>query len=280
MDLFTPGSTTAIQARLFLVGCPRSGTTLLQSMLAAHSQITSFPESHFLLITSRSRRGRWLRKLGLVAPEMRQRLQQFLTAVDRPDLMPPRMVRLSPFVQQFVGILDELTMARGQSIWLEKTPGHLYYIDDFVRARPDARFIHLLRGGADVVASLFDVTNHYPERWGGAYTVSQCVRTWNNAVQLSRYYCGRNMHYCVRYEDLISQPEATLRALCHFIGVAFEPAMLTERCTAATRLFAPDEHWKAATLTELDLATHAKFKRIFTAEEQRTIVEQLIAIEA
>jgi hypothetical protein len=41
------------RTRLFLVGCPRSGTTLLQSLLAAHPQIASFPESHFLLVTKR-----------------------------------------------------------------------------------------------------------------------------------------------------------------------------------------------------------------------------------
>ena len=152
--------------RFFLVGCPRSGTTLLQSMLATHSQIASFPESHLLLVSSRTRRGRWLRKAGIVPPDMRHRLQQFLQEVGHPELMPRRIYRLQPFITTFVGILDRLASFQGKTGWLEKTPGHLYYIDDFARACPDARFIHLVRNGADVVASLYEVTQHYPEVWG------------------------------------------------------------------------------------------------------------------
>lgn len=87
-----------IQARLFLVGCPRTGTTLIQSLLAAHSQIASFPESHLLLAGGGTR---W-----------------------------------------------------GQTIWLEKTPLHLLYIKQFEQFIPGVKFIHLLRNGADVVASL------------------------------------------------------------------------------------------------------------------------------
>lgn len=104
------------QRPIFIVGCPRSGTTLLQSMLAAHSTITSFPESHLLLVTSRSRRGRWLRKLGLVALEMRQRLHQFLHEIGHPELLPPMTYRLQAFIRQFAQMLEQLTVAQEKTI--------------------------------------------------------------------------------------------------------------------------------------------------------------------
>lgn len=263
---------------IFIVGCPRSGTTLLQSMLATHSEIASFPESHVLLVTSRTRRGRWLRKLGLVSPEMRQRLRQFLNEVGHPELMPPVSCRLRPFIQQFVHILDQLTVMQDKSIWIEKTPGHLYYIADFTAAVPDARFIHLLRNGADVVASLYEVTNQHPEQWGQGYTIEQCVEMWNRAVHLSLGYAGNINHHIVHYEQLLAQPEGTLGNLCHFIGVPFETTMRDAHHTVAQQLITAHESWKSGALTPLQMTDHGKFTRLFTQAQQRAIAAQLISL--
>ncbi|MCB0064991.1 MAG: sulfotransferase [Caldilineaceae bacterium] len=266
-----------IQARLFLVGCPRSGTTLLQSMLAAHSAIASFPESHFLLIASRSRRARWMRKIGLVAPEMRQHLRQFLHEVGHPELLPPMTYRLQPFIRQFAHILDQLTVVQGKSIWLEKTPGHLYYINDFANAIPNARFIHLIRNGADVVASLYEVTNQYPAQWGHGYTIEQCVKMWNRTVRLSMGYVGNTNHHIVRYEQLLAQPEAVLGDLCRFIGVPFETTMRVAHHNVAPQLIAPYESWKSNALAPLHMAEQGKFTCLFTPEQQRAIAAQLVS---
>jgi hypothetical protein len=93
-----------------------------------------------------------------------------------------------------VKLLDKLTLAQGKSVWLEKTPGHLYYIDDLERYIPEVKFIHLVRNGADVVASLYEVTNQYPQEWGGAYHIEQCIRTWNQAVKLTEEHLGKENH--------------------------------------------------------------------------------------
>ncbi len=265
----------AIEARLFLVGCPRSGTTLLQSMLAAHSRIASFPESHFLLVTSRTRRGRWMRKLGLVSPEMRQRLQQFLTDVGRSDLMPVATYRLRPFIQNFADILDHLTAAEGKSIWLEKTPGHLYYIDDFARVLSEARFIHLIRNGADVVASLYEVTNQHPEQWGEGYTVDQCVRTWQGAVALSKQYYTLPNHLWVAYEELVAAPVEVLQRICDFIGIAWEAEMIGRHAERANGLILAHESWKSAVYQTVSSAPRRKFTTCFTPHQQAAILEQL-----
>lgn len=262
----------------FIVGCPRSGTTLLQSMLATHSEIASFPESHVLLVTSRTRRGRWLRRLGLVSPEMRQRLRQFLNEVGHPELMPPVSCRLRPFIQQFSHILDQLTVMQDKSIWIEKTPGHLYYIADFANAIPDARFIHLLRNGADVVASLYEVTNQNPEQWGHGYTIEQCVEMWNRAVHLSMGYAGNPNHHIVHYEQLLAQPEITVGNLCHFIGVPFEMTMCNAHHIVAQRLIAAHENWKSDALTPLHTMEQGKFTQLFTQAQQQAIAAQLVSL--
>lgn len=266
--------------RFFLVGAPRSGTTLLQSMLATHPTIASFPESHFLLISSRSRRGRWMRKVGLVSPEMRQRLWCFLDEIGHPELMPPVFYQLRPFIQHFAQILDQLAVMQGKSIWIEKTPGHLYYINDFADAIPDVRFIHLIRNGADVVASLYEVTNQHPEQWGHAYTIEQCVELWNRAVRLSMGYVDNTNHHIVCYEELVAEPERTLIALCDFIGVPFEAAMLDRHHVTAPQLIATHESWKNVALAPLHTRKQSKFTALFTEDQQRRILAQLDSIEA
>ena len=263
------------KARLFLVGCPRSGTTLLQSMLATHSQIASFPESHFLLVTSRTRRGRWLRKLGLVSPEMHQRLQQFLSEAGHPELQPRVTYRLQPFIVTFAGILEQLAKLQGKPGWLEKTPGHLYYIDDFTRALPDARFIHLVRSGADVVASLYAVTNQYPEQWGGRYTIEHCVQRWNEAVAISAHYCTQPNHLWVSYEALVAEPAFTLTTVCTFIGISLEAAMLDQYTQQADKLILTHEVWKNAAGQTLRRNRPPKFQQLFTQPQQAQILAQL-----
>lgn len=267
------GETT--NKRNFLVGCPRSGTTLLQSMLATHSQLASFPESHFLLVTSRTRRGRWLRKLGLVSPEMRRRLQQFLTEVGHPELMPRVAYRLTPFVATFAGILDRLANVQGKAGWLEKTPGHLYYIDDFTCACPDARFIHLIRNGADVVASLYTVSNQYPAVWGGPYTIAQCIDLWNKSMALSAHYCTRPNHLWVSYEKLVAEPALTLADICTFMGIALEAAMLDQYTHQANKLILAHETWKEEAGQALRRNRSARFQQIFTQAQQTQILAQL-----
>ncbi len=265
----------SIQNQLFLVGCPRSGTTLLQSMVATHSQIASFPESHFLLATSRTWRGRLLHKAGLVSPEMRRRLRQFLTEIGHPELMPTTAYRLRPFIKTFAALLDQLALAQGKTRWLEKTPGHLYYIHDFEQALPDARFIHLIRNGADVVASLYEVTNRYPKQWGRGYTIEQCVANWNHSVALSLYHCAKPNHLCVTYEQLVADPAATLGTICQFIDVPWEAAMLDHYAQSADSLILTHEAWKKKTKQQITHEKLYKFHQIFTQAQQAEVLVKL-----
>src|ERR1043166_465784 len=97
----------SIERRIFLVGCARSGTTLLQSLLAAHSSIASFPETHFFAATvgqtGRRRFGLrpashgdrvrfllsdWRVRLGIPARGSNRRLALFLDEIGRGDLKP------------------------------------------------------------------------------------------------------------------------------------------------------------------------------------------------
>jgi hypothetical protein len=142
--------------RLFLVGCPRSGTTLLQSLVAAHPQVASFPESHFFtrIISSRP----VLRHLGLASLRARPQFTLLLDLLGRPELrtcLPRLAVSPRQYARAFTTVLDTVAREQHKQAWLEKTPRHLEYIDDISALVSNAKFIHLIRNGADVVASLY-----------------------------------------------------------------------------------------------------------------------------
>jgi len=153
-----------VRGRYFLVGCERSGTTLLQAILARHSRVFSFPESHFFC-RAIPRRVLW-RAVGLARwRRARFALRQLLNVLGRHDLeghVPRRSVLLVNYVRAFCHILDRAALDRGKDMWVEKTPHHLYHVRAIQRLVPEARFIHILRDGRDVAAS---GDSGLPNRW-------------------------------------------------------------------------------------------------------------------
>ncbi|MEM7586478.1 MAG: sulfotransferase, partial [Acidobacteriota bacterium] len=120
-----------IERRIFVVGVPRSGTTLLQSLLAAHSQLTSFTESHFFSRYFRAVPGL---STAILTRDPTPRLIEFLreNPADDSEQPAPRLAtgRLLPLASRRVGrqllaVLDQLALSRGFAGWIEKTPRHL-----------------------------------------------------------------------------------------------------------------------------------------------------------
>jgi hypothetical protein len=270
-----------IKGRIFLIGCPRSGTTLLQSMITAHPQIASFPETHFLVATGRTRRGVWCTRLGLASPEMKEQLDRFLVDIGRTDMsvfFPKYGIWSRQYATTLVRILDTLTIEQEKTFWLEKTPGHLHYVERLEQYIPGVKFIHILRTGADVVASLYEVTHDYPRDWGGQYDIDQCIARWNEDVKLSQRYCHKANHHIVHYERLVQSPTAVLTGVCQFIGVPFLPAMIAQHTLAAEKCILAHETWKQAAKQDIHNTNGKKFNRMFDQEQRAYILKRLIRI--
>ncbi len=235
-----------IVARVFIVGCPRSGTTLIQSLLASHPTIHSFPESHFFALAVPRRW--WIRVLGLPSLYVEKELREFLVnaGLFKMEVFFPKGLSKMRFVcwtQSFIRILDEATSQLGKTIWVEKTPRHLHCIELIQKLVPNPRFIHVLRNGYDTVASLFRVTNTYPEFWGGKRSVEQCLRRWKRDVRISLSYFNKPGHLLVRYENLVSRTPEVLKKVCAFLGVDYIESMIEEHRFAAERVILPHQDW-------------------------------------
>jgi sulfotransferase family protein len=255
--------------RVFVVGCARSGTTLLQSLLAAHPEVASFPESHFFRQLTPGRR--WARTLGLASRRARPRFLEFLADLGRPDLH-GALPRLLPFARLyargFVRTLDRLTSEQGKSVWVEKTPGHLWHIEDIERFVPGARFIHIVRSGPDVIASMYEVTHEHPETWSGS-----------RDVEITGTHADDPNHAIVTYERLVAEPATALQELCGFVGLEYTDEMLAGYRAAAGSLVLQRESWKSSVQTSIRSANATKFFEVFRAEERDYILDRLSAVE-
>ncbi len=244
-----------IDRRIFIVGAPRSGTTLLQSLLAAHSRITSFTESHLF-----RKHFSHLPLLpdAILTTNPYPHLLAFL-AENGEDLTPSvrwfeggraRFLAVRPILplqtravaRRLLAVLDEVANRRGFSNWIEKTPWHLRYISLIDRTSPPARthFIHVIRRGPEVVASLHKASKN----WERSYDLESCARRWNEDMARSLARIGRPNHHFVLYEKLAATPEPVLNDLVQRLGLAWEPEILERFPAAADTVVGSHETWK------------------------------------
>ena len=272
------------KTRLFLFGCPRSGTTLLQSLLAAHPQILSVPETHFFWYMIPIYKEPWRKLLQwrqwLKVPRkgFKAQLENFFKdEINREDLLQNFSGLIffrSQYTKKFIAILDELAESEGKKIWLEKSPEHIYHVDYIERLVPGAKFIHILRNGEDVVASLSDVTRKHPQSWGGKrWSLKLCIKRWLDAVEISRQNLDKPNHILVRYEELVENPQAELVRLCEFIGIEFTDLMLQNYGSVAESLtFESGGRTVARGITNRN---SGKFQRLFKESEKEYILQRL-----
>jgi hypothetical protein len=211
---------------VFVLGCPRSGTTLLRVMLTAHPRIAIPPATRFLVPAYLRRR----RFGSLRTREQRERLARFV--LDRPlsrfsrlevsaDEVRARMDKAASLGAALAAPFAAYAERLGKARWGDKRPFYYSFVDELDRLYPDAQFVHVVRDGRACAASL--------KRPPFDYGSERAMVTWLNAVHSCRRAgerLGPERYHEVRYEDLVADPEASLRAMCGFLGEDFDPAML------------------------------------------------------
>jgi hypothetical protein len=229
----------AVSLRVFVVGCARGGTTILQSCVSAHPRIHTFPESR-LVRSAGAARG-WARALGLATTTARERLRPIYAELG----LDPSLCRARWFLRgharDFAAAADRACLAAGKDVWLEKTPDHVRHTRALSRWVPGSRFLHILRDGFDNVCSLLDISRREPA-WG-ALSLAQAFARWSGDAACSLAMAGAPGHLVLRLSDLTANPEAVLRAVDRFLGLEFHPDQLAGR--GASALAVPVESWKS-----------------------------------
>ncbi|MBI4219107.1 MAG: sulfotransferase [Chloroflexi bacterium] len=269
---------SSIQSRSFIVGCARSGTTLLQAMVSSHPRIFSFPESHFFC-RAVPRRRRY-RLLGLVDRRSAQAVLAELTGlVGKPELVdriPARSPMFRAYARAFVEIVDAAAIMNRRDMWVEKTPHHVDFVSTITAWVPSARFLHILRDGRDVVASQVDAQREDPAYWGN-WSLERLVELWNLDVGKSLAHRGEPDHLFVSYEALIASPERELRRVCEFLDIEFDPSML-EFWTGADRVLGwrAAHPWMQTARKPIQDTRLKKFDRLFTSAQKDYVSAHLL----
>jgi hypothetical protein len=246
-----PPSPTVAYPKLFVVGCPRSGTSWITAMLQRHPLAIGTAESHAYSTVAgpfleRQRRGaagwrRVLTRYDLMASRpWGVGLQRY---VDRRTLC--RLIRaarvthgaadLAAAEAVIRGCFDHFFVAHGGTpahALVEKTPQHLFYAERLLSRFPEARLVEVVRDGRDVCVSLEDMARRH--FWPPADRQRQ-VETWLRYVKAGRAIAAlpgiADRLLTVRYETALASPADTLARLFAFAGMPAAPALI-ERIVA------------------------------------------------
>lgn len=262
--------------RIFIVGCARSGTTLLQSILASNKAIASFPETHFFRGTIP--KYRVLQWFKFYSKKDQEFVRHFLKKIQREDLyeaIPRQTANTARWVAEMLDLIDRIPEDNQTTAWIEKTPMHLYFIPLIQHADPNTKFIHVLREGKDVVASLYEASQQYPDSFGGKQSVQDCIKRWKRDIKIHKQYINQPNHFYITYNDLLNNASHAISGLCNFIDVRFSEDMLSfSKKTKALKF--EEEQWKPDSSDEIK-ATN-KFGTIFSAEQKEYILTELSSV--
>jgi tetratricopeptide (TPR) repeat protein len=203
-DSAADSGVSAKRTPLFVVGLPRTGTTLTERILSSHSLVESADETFFLQIAIRRASG----------------------VQSRAD-MNPRMIAAA--ARQDIGTiardyLDAVSYRLGDKpLFIDKYPFNFLYLGFIVRAFPGARVVHLRRHPMDACFAMYKQSF-----FRFAYTLDDLARYYAGYDRLSRYWrehLGERLIE-LEYESLVADPDRQIRGLLERLGLGFEQACL------------------------------------------------------
>ncbi len=206
---------------IFIGGCERSGTTFLGALLGAAPGAITVPESPF------RQSGMRAFAQGRCPADSVARMQTHVKFGPwrAPELPNEGACPYDEFRDVMERLVRRYARAKGAEspyVWVDHSPGNMRLGPLSAARFPDARFVHVVRDGRGVAASIMPLT------WGpnaihsvGRYWIERV--SYGLALETSGL-AGRTIR--VRYEDLLADPEAILRQLCAFCELEFTTRML------------------------------------------------------
>ena len=239
---------------IFLVGCPRSGTTLLQQMLDAHPAVAIAPETFFI-------RRFWLQReyYGNLSQDMNyhQLIEDIIAipefkemGLDASNFREAAWSNPRDYPSVFCLLFEQFAHKRKVNIVGEKTPNHLLYMPILQEFFPSARFIHIIRDPRSVVKSWRKV----PWSNGSLARDAEVWRRYMNTARLCPASIKASL-FNLYYEQLVTAPEENLQALCHFLRLKYDPAMMNYHHKESGTINTIREPWKANAKNQISQAS-------------------------
>ncbi|MFH2143960.1 MAG: sulfotransferase [Bacteroidota bacterium] len=208
----------------FIIGRPRSGTTLLQSLFDAHPNVIIPPESP-VIVNLFNRYG----KSSKVESFMPEKLISDLKSIRKFSMWPIDEIRLKSELQNFNGNFQELIKTVYSSykspftknninIFGDKNPIYSLFLKKITRIIPDAKIIYIIRDYRDHILStkrvklLLESTTIIAYRWKKSLIAINKLKT--------KY---PDKFFTIRYEDFVENPVTEMKKMCEFLNIDFFP---------------------------------------------------------
>jgi len=242
----------------FILGTPRSGTTLLQSMLMRGSGVVIPPETHFIHVLWERRdqidletdEGWDLARGAVLARNETSEIEMDLARFDEILAGGPRTY--GTLFRAWLGGIAALHP--GARMLGEKSTDHVEHVLELLAIVPGAKFVQIVRDPRDVALSHHQV-------WGR--TVLQTAVRWRRDVEAARDYerlLSPGQFRLIRYDDLVTRTRGTLGQVCEMLGIEFRDVMLHPG-GRRVRGFASDEKHKFRTLKRVTTERIGRFRR-------------------
>jgi len=261
----------------FIIGNPRSGTSLFRLLLTSHSNIHIPPESGFMIWWQRVYKDwTWSDdtiKLDTFLSDLFTSKKFEFMELDRQglfDFLNKQQPRNYADISQMIYKYHAIKAGKETALIGDKNNFHLKHIADLDQLFPKAKFVHIIRDGRDVATSYIDMSkidsqSDYRPRLPSA--VADIATEWHNNIHsvqngFSRLPTSRFLE--IRYEDLVLDTENTLTKVCAFLGQVYEPAMLDFYLQNQETKLEPDEFmaWKARTRGKIDSSAIGKWQNL------------------
>ncbi len=212
---------------IFLVGCPRSGTSKLTYLLNSHPQIAASSETHFFnqdfdfkLLSSEANDDTnfytdFFNNLRIQDFFNIHELDEIAFKAEVNSLSEP-----NPQKKVFLAMMNLLAAKNNKKITCEKTPQHLLKVKHINQLFPEAKFIHIYRDPRDVINSLLKM----PWRPDGLVNNARFYKKYFRAMLKIKENCELNSRFIhIAYEDLLKDKNQTLKQIYTFLGLSAPP---------------------------------------------------------
>jgi hypothetical protein len=240
------------QDPIFIVGYPRSGTTLLQAMLATQKGVYSLPETHFFNVVYKVIK---TDEQGYIESsclnEVFKKIQEKMNLkFSQPEVkyivLKAKEKRLNAktlfeliVFQYLKKEIEEANINLHR--WIEKTPNHVYFLDRISACYPEAQFINIIR---NPISAIYSRKNHFP--YNKETPIDMLARLWvksiNSVESFSKKYPNRV--YSLRYEDLVENAEKELTEVCKFLNIDIRLNRISKYNEVSYNFIHPWETWK------------------------------------
>jgi Sulfotransferase family len=216
-------SSIELHRPIFIVGCPRSGTSLLRRILDSHPSISCGPESRILWGFRTMEENNWstLVGFGLSLEQWRTNVRSFFESLHR-------------------NYADQ----QGKARWADKSPDYALMLDYIDTLYPECQIVHIVRDPRDVVDAW--------RRFYGPKSLARSGQAWVRYVGSAHRFAAAQLKSKMielRYEDLVREPEPTLRQLLEWLGEPWDERVLDfarqPHSLAAGRIRVDDTHLPA-----------------------------------